>query len=150
MMEPTQLNASELKKANELKKKWLKRYRQLDREIAQKVVEIEAWRRRALNVTPTYRMPGDGAAGQPLTMDYIVARIVDLEAEINADIDRLISLRAEITAAIEVVDDANLRLLLEYRYIVGWTWERIAVKMDYGWRHVHKMHSVALSKIKMA
>lgn len=49
-----------------------------------------------------------------------------MEHKIDDEIDRLVDLKAEITAAIESVPDMNERLVLRYRYLEGMTWDRIA------------------------
>lgn len=56
-------------------------------------------------------------------------------------------LRREIEDTISTVQDGRLRLLLEYRYIDGMTWEAIAVKMGLMLRWVHELHGRALSAI---
>ena len=50
-------------------------------------------------------------------MEDIIAKIVDLENEINDDIDKLVDLKAEITTVIKEVDDPELQSLLEQRYL---------------------------------
>jgi DNA-directed RNA polymerase specialized sigma subunit len=82
--------------------------------------------------------------------EEILAKIVDLENEIDADIDQLISIRDNIKAVIEAVEDDRERLLLQYRYLDGWTFEKIAVEMNYSWRQIHRLHSQALINLKMS
>ena len=45
------------------------------------------------------------------------------------------------------VGDPTLRNLLIYRYLDFETWESIAVMMNYGIRHVYKLHGRALNHI---
>lgn len=80
----------------------------------------------------------------------IIDKIVDLQDEIYQDIVTLESVSHEIRQVIESVEDDRERQLLQYRYIDGLSWEQVAVTMGYGWRHVHKLHSKALIKLKMA
>ena len=82
--------------------------------------------------------------------EEIIAKIVDLEKEIDADVDRLISVRDNIKSVIEAVEDDRERLLLQYRYLDGWTFEKIAVEMNYSWRQIHRLHSRALTNLKMS
>ena len=55
-----------------------------------------------------------------------LGKIIEMEHKIDDEIDRLVDLKAEITAAIESVPDMNERLVLRYRYLEGMTWDRIA------------------------
>ena len=40
------------------------------------------------------------------------------------------------------------KLLMRLRYIDNLKWEEIALKMDYTWQHMHRIHAKALNKIK--
>lgn len=56
-------------------------------------------------------------------------------------------LRRKIEDAIATVSDGRLRLLLEYKYIDGLTWELIAEKMDTDLRWVYRLHGQALTAL---
>jgi len=81
--------------------------------------------------------------------EEILAKIVDLEKEIDADVDRLIEVRDSIKSIIEAVENDRERLLLQYRYLDGKTFEWIAAEMNLSWQWVHKLHSKALAKINL-
>lgn len=119
----------------------------LDMEIDNKVQQVYQLRGRATKVNSVMTgMPGcpiknnDGFAG-------VIAKIVDLENEINDSIDRLVDLKKEIISCIERMPTQEYRVLLEKRYINGHSWERIAVDMNYNIRYVQKLHSLALIAI---
>jgi hypothetical protein len=73
-----------------------------------------------------------------------VAKIVDLQAEINRDIDALVDLKREMVRAIKAVDNTEYQTLLELRYLCFKTWEQIAVDMGYSVRHVYRLHDESL------
>ena len=56
-------------------------------------------------------------------------------------------LMQEVKAAINTIPDETLKQLLELRYINGYTWEQIAVKMYYSYVHICRLHGLALKKI---
>lgn len=131
---------------NQAKIAWLNRYRKLDAEINCKCEELSRWRSRAEKITPVLsKAPGGGGNGDRIA--DAVEKIVSIEEEINADVDRLISIRGEVEKAIKSVPDETLRTLLELRYIDGLTWERIAVKLDKSYQWVCELHGRALKKI---
>lgn len=133
---------------NQAKINWLNRYRSLDMEINRKCEELSRWRSRAEKITPTIsKAPGGSGNGDRIT--DAVEKIVSIEEEINTDVDRLISVRGEVEKAIKSVPDETLRTLLELRYIDGLTWEKIAVKMNYGFQWVCKLHGRALTQVHM-
>ena len=78
-------------------------------------------------------------------MQDIIGKIVDLENEINADIDRLVDLKREMVAVIKAVESPEYQTLLELRYLCFKTWEQIAVYMGYESRYLHKLHQRALN-----
>nr|DAN58962.1 MAG TPA: Protein of unknown function (DUF1492) [Caudoviricetes sp.] len=67
--------------------------------------------------------------------------------EIDEHKIELLKILKEIMEAIMKVEDPTLRNLLIYRYLDFETWESIAVMMNYGIRHVYKLHGRALNHI---
>jgi DNA-directed RNA polymerase specialized sigma subunit len=135
---------------NKDKIKYLKRYVWLNKKIDRKYAEIERWRTMLEKVTAQYTSQPKGGGSIYGKTEEILAKIVDLEKEIDADVDRLISIRDNIKAIIEAVEDDRERLLLQYRYLDGKTFEKIAVEMNYSWRQIHRLHSRALTNLKMS
>jgi DNA-directed RNA polymerase specialized sigma subunit len=76
-----------------------------------------------------------------------IAKIIDLQAEINRDIDRLVDLKREMVRLIKAVDNTEYQTLLELRYLCFKTWEQIAVDMGYNVRHVYRLHGEAVESI---
>lgn len=135
---------------NQNKIKYLKRYINLDREIERKLEEVARLRAKLTRGTEVYSTEPRGGGSIYGKTEEILAKIVDLEKEIDADVDRLIAVRDNIKSVIEVVEDDRERLLLQYRYLDGWTFEKIAVEMHYSWRQIHRLHSQALINLKMS
>lgn len=134
---------------NQNKIKYLKRYINLDREIERKLEEVARLRAKLTRVTEVFTAEPRGGGTIYGKTEEILAKIVDLEKEIDADVDRLISIRDNIKAVIEAVEDDRERLLLQYRYLDGKTFEWIAAEMNLSWQWVHKLHSKALAKINL-
>lgn len=76
-------------------------------------------------------------------------KVLEIEEEINREIDELQTVRQEIRAALNQLEDENLKLLMEYRYIDGLTWEQIAVKMNYSYMQICRLHGKALRTIML-
>ena len=75
-------------------------------------------------------------------IDEMASRLGDQQREANQE-------RRRIEDAISTVPDGRLRLLLEYKYIEGMTWERIADKMDKSYQWVCELHGRALEQIRL-
>ena len=133
---------------NAEKIKYLSRYIALNRRIDRLLEEQSRWRERALKTTPTLsQAPGGGGSGSPI--ERPMDKVLEIDEEINREIDTLQTVRQEIRAALNQLEDENLKLLMEYRYIDGLTWEQIAVKMHYGFQWVCKLHGRALNRLKV-
>jgi RinA family phage transcriptional activator len=135
---------------NRDKIKYLKRYINLDREIERKLEEVARLRSKLARVTEVFTEEPKGGGSIYGKTGEILAKIVDLEKEIDADVDRLVAVRDSIKSIIEAVEDDRERLLLQYRYLDGKTFEWIAAEMHYSWRQIHRLHSKALTNLKMS
>lgn len=137
------------KTENEQKIRYLSRYRRLNQRIDRLLEEQSRWREKAMRITPVLSpVPGGGGSGSPI--ERPMDKVLEIDAEINREVDELQTVRQEIRAALNQLEDENLELLMEYRYIDGMTWERIAEKMHYSWRHTCRLHGEALAKINMS
>ena len=134
---------------NEQKIRYLSRYRRLNQRIDRLLEEQTRWRERALKITPTLsQAPGGGGSGSPI--ERPMDKVLEIDVEINREIDEMQIARKEIRDTLNQLEDENLKLLMEYRYIDGMTWEQIAVKMNYCWRQVCRKHGQALTQIMMS
>lgn len=130
---------------NQEKKEYLLGYQRLNQRINRLLLEQQQWRELATRVSPNLSgMPRGGGEGG---MQGAISKIIDLETEINAEIDKLVEKRKEIEGIIRMVEDSTLRTLLEYRYINGKKWEEIALMMGYDYRYILKIHGKALSAL---
>lgn len=128
---------------NQEKKEYLLGYQRLNQRINRLLLEQQQWREMATRVSPNLSgMPRGGGGGGT---QGAISKIVDLETEINAEIDKLVEKRKEIEGIIRAVEDSTLQTLLEYRYINGKKWEEIALMMGYDYRYILKIHGKALS-----
>lgn len=128
-------------------KEYLSQYRILDARIDTRFERLLRLRALAERCTTTYgHRVGSGAAVDKRA--ELVAKIVDAESALNAQIDYLLTLKDEIESAIASVPDNRYRALLEMRYLAGKRWEDIAAAMHYDERWVRKMHGWALLAIK--
>lgn len=93
---------------------------------------------------------GTGSAGSTF-FDWTdtVVKIDEMERALDKDIDRLIDLKREIAEVIAAVPDMRYRTLLEYRYLCGWSWARIARAMHYGEDWVRHAHGWALKQVRV-
>lgn len=134
---------------NEAKIKYLSRYIALNRRIDRLLEEKAKWWSLCLKTTPNLsQAPGGGESGSPV--ERPMDKVLEIEEEINKEIDELQEVCRGIKTVLGQLEDDTLRLLMEYRYLDGLTFEEIAVKMHYSWRWVIKLHGKALAEIKIS
>lgn len=139
---------SEESMTSQQKKESLLKYREAIREAERLENEMRRWRSRAEKVTMALKMTPSGSPGSR-SLEDAVDRIDALAVQLGAAQRRAVDLRRHIEVSIAQVEDGRLRELLRHRYIDGDTWESIAVKMDYSYMHVCRLHGDALAALKM-
>ena len=126
---------------------YLSQARQLDAAIDARLERIA--RLRALVSGRVARTDGMPRGGAGVDWTDTVVRIDEMERALDKDIDRLIDLKREIAEVIAAVPDMRYRTLLEYRYLCGWSWARIARAMHYGEDWVRHAHGWALKQVRV-
>ena len=120
-----------------------KKYLQLYRESIEKTSEI------AQNLA---ELKAEAEAlrdheGQRVELDAAVAKYVDACEEAEKELSRLANLRHDIRQLIDKVNDTRMHSILWRRYISGFSWEQVAVSMNYTYRRVTQLHGEALKEI---
>ena len=87
--------------------------------------------------------------GESDKVQSTVEKLGALEKKIDSKIDEWYEVRLDVEKAIHTVESDKFRLLLRYRYINGWTFEQIAVQMNYAYRNVTRLHGKAINLIKI-
>lgn len=126
-------------------KAYLKQIKELDIKINNKIVEKESLYTMATKVTPT--LSEDKVSGNFNATDKvgnIVAKIVDIEREINAAIDEYFTVKNTIIRQIEQLQDERYYNLLHKRYVQYKDFSIIADEMGYEYRVIINLHGDAL------
>lgn len=74
-----------------------------------------------------------------------MAKVDELEKKILKKKYNRLQKQQEIRNRIEKMEDENEKDVLTYRYLRGMKWEEIAIKMEYTYRNIIKIHGRALS-----
>lgn len=120
----------------------------LDQRIKNKSEQIQSLNELASGCTVTMTgMPHNPNRGTSRMADA-VCRIVDLQSEIAADMDRLVQIKKDIVDVIARVADVELRTLLEQRYLCGATWEEITMSLYHNRRWIFRLHGKALTAVQ--
>lgn len=128
-------------------KEYLSQIRKSDNQINNKLAEISRLREMAMSITSTLKEDVVQTSSNGDKLADTIAKIVDLENEINADVDKLVDTKKEIMSIIDTLEEPFCDLLYK-RYLHYMTWEEIAVAMHYTYQWVCELHGRALLKVK--
>ena len=124
-----------------------KTYLQQIYQSKQKIRRLENRREQLRGMLYAIGSPQDPDRAQP-RLDSKVAALTDriniIDTDIVDEMARLVDLIQTISAQIEAVPDERYRGLLHGRYVMCWTWEKVAVEMNMNLRWVLRLHSRAL------
>jgi DNA-directed RNA polymerase specialized sigma subunit len=125
---------------------YLKRGWTINPEINSKLQHLAELRSQVTRVTTSISdMPHNPNGTQ---LQEIILKIIALEEKINADVDRLVDMKAEIYNAIQSLDDAECRTILEKRYLSMLDWAQIAAEMGCSTEKAYKKHRQALEALE--
>ena len=96
-------------------KEYLSQARWLDMRINSKLAQVDSLHSLATKATSTLSDVPPSGTRNVHRMEDIICKIVTLENEINADIDKLVDLKRAITGCIMSVQDMEFQSLLEKR-----------------------------------
>lgn len=129
-------------------KEFLKQVKKLDLRIKNKLVEQQQWRDIALGITANMEGERVQSSGVKSKMADAVAKCVDMEAEIDSLVDKLVDDKKEVIQVIEQLDSATEYNILHMRYIQYKSLQEIAdhYRKDYGWAKT--THGRALKSVQ--
>ena len=132
---------------NEEKKRYLNGYRYAKRREAQLVQQIEELRSQKMNPSIQYDGMPKGNAHSDLS--GYVARLDILISQLEQDREATVKAYHEIHDQIHKMQDGVEKEVLERRYLLLETWDKIAICMNYTYRHVIRLHGLALQNFTL-
>ena len=132
---------------NERKKEYLKGYIYSMRKAQRLKEQIEELRSQQMFPSVNHDGMPQGNAHSDLSgyMAKLDALILQLEAEKETAIREY----NEIYNQVQLMQDEAEKEVLERRYLLGDSWWRIAVKMNYAESHIYRIHGAAVSHFQM-
>lgn len=125
-------------------KDYLGQLGRLDVRINTKLEEVARVKALATKVTTTLRQDAAFGGGNHDKIGDAVAKIIELEAEINSTIDELVDKKREISGVIEQVQNPDQLEVLQKHYILHESLEQIAAEKNMTRRNVCYIHGRAL------
>lgn len=128
-------------------KEYLNQAYWLDRRIDSKLAQLSALQDTATKTTAVMEGEVVSHTRNVTSLQDVIAKIIDMQDEINRDIDALVDLKRDIKRTIDGIEDPEGQTVLELRYLCFKRWEEISVIMNYSVRRIYQIHDEALEKL---
>ena len=130
-------------------KEFLSRALKLDQLINSKLEELNQCRRLAESINgSSFDERVSHSAPEEASYAKWVERIVEKEKELDAEIDRLVDVKMEISDFIGKINNPQWQCLLRNRYVLGKTWAEIGEEMNCTIRNVLRLHKKILENLE--
>lgn len=129
-------------------KAFLKQVELIDTHINNKLEELSRLKDMVYKITSTLKADVVSGSGNQDKLGDGVARIIDLEAEINRTVDDFVDKKKMVSAIIDQIQDPDQLQVIHKRYIEHLTWEEIACQMHMTYRNVCYIHGRALQTVE--
>jgi len=131
-------------------KEYFRQAYRLDQKINSDLEEAAALREMAETISsPQLSERVQTSKKQDAPFVRCLEKIMDLERRIDEEAGLLVDLKNEMRFVISTVEDTDERMVLKYRYIHSYTWDRIAEELHADPRTVRRWHGNALQHCEM-
>lgn len=125
-------------------KQYLSQIKRLDRKIQNKLSELYNLKMMASSISVSNDGERVQTSGNKDQLGAVVAKIVDMEKEVDKMVDLFVDTRSEIISQIDSMDDLDSYDILSMRYVAGKTFHEISEKTGWSIRKVFSLHGKAL------
>lgn len=132
---------------NELKKAFLKRYQECLK--IEKSIEDEIRELQESAIMPAHIMDGMPHGTGKSDLSSYAVQVEKMFGRLGREMEHRFQVRREIAKTIEDLPTEAERIVMRFRYINGWAWERVAVESNYEYRYVLKIHGKALIHLQI-
>ena len=128
-------------------REYLDQIRRLDQLINSKLTILSSLEASATRTTGSMEGETVSHTRNVHALQDTIARIMDLNQEIEADTDALVDLREEALHVIQRLDDASCQTVLILHYVQLEPWKEVAAAMNYNLRSVYKIRDRAIEQL---
>ena len=132
---------------NELKKAFLKRYQEclkIEKSIQDEIRELQE-----SAIMPAHIMDGMPHGTGKSDLSSYAVQVEKMFGRLGREMERRFQVRKEIAKTIEDLPTEAERMVMRFRYINGWAWEKVAVESNYDYRYTLKIHGKALKNLRL-
>lgn len=118
----------------------------IEKQVMVKAEQIERLKSLATKVTAAMSEANSKPSGVSRSTEDTMVKIIDLQNELNAEVNRLLDLKCEAYAIIRLIPNEKQRRSLEYRYLNCNTMEKVGEKLGCSTKWARKIINEALSE----
>ncbi|MGX8705611.1 MAG: DUF1492 domain-containing protein [bacterium] len=127
-------------------KEYLSQAYWLDKRINSKLSMVASLRETVTKTTGVMRDDVVSHTRNIHSMQDVIVKVIEIERELDADIDRLVDLKHDIINVIGQISDPSAQVVLEYRYVCYRQWKDIASELGMHMRNVYRLHGRGLQE----
>lgn len=128
-------------------KAYLQQIKLHDARIDRNIEELDNLRSMTTKITATWKDDVVSGTGNQDKLGAAVAKIVDLQTEIDRDIDAYIDMKRSVWDLLNRIENPDQLQILYKRYFKYEHWEQIACEMNMTYRNVCYIHGRALQAV---
>lgn len=128
-------------------KAYLQQIKLHDARIERNIEELDNLRSMTTKITATWKDDVVSGTGNQDKLGAAVAKIVDLQTEIDKDIDAYIDMKRSVWDLLNRIENPDQLQILYKRYFKYEHWEQIACEMNMTYRNVCYIHGRALQAV---
>lgn len=128
-------------------KAYLQQIKLHDARINRNLEELDNLRAMTTKITATWKDDVVSGTGNQDKLGAAVAKIVDLQTEIDKDIDAYIDMKRSVWDLLNRIENPDQLQILYKRYFKYEHWEQIACEMNMTYRNVCYIHGRALQAV---
>lgn len=125
-------------------KEYLSQAFHLDRQINSKLDQLASLNTLATKATSAMTGLPRNPSSSASQLEEVISKIMELEEDISHDIDELVDLKCKIARLVKRVEDPELQIILEKRYLCFMNWKAISLDMKRNSRYLLRKFGVAL------
>lgn len=131
-------------------KEYLSQAHRLDQKIKSNIEEATRLREMAVSLqSPSLEPNYNATCSTDAPFVCPLEKLLELEDHINAEVNALVELKAQIHLVINRVDNPDEQMILRYRYLENYSWSQTGKALKMAASTVRRLHDTALSHVSV-
>lgn len=127
---------------------YLLQVRMLNKKIQNKIIECEQLRSMAEGTSVAITGDRVQSSGSQDKMGKTVCKMVDMQDELNAEIDKFVELKNQVIQTIQKVDDPDVYDVLHMYYVQELNWTIISKEKNFTYQWIHELKKRGITQVQ--